>query len=482
MPYAEAPKEPTAVSLSARLVGWFFASSLLLIAVTGLIFYWATVSSLQWADDELLQKRVNTIRSILQAAVPDGDEIDHEVSEEMEGPRQIFIRVVVPPGTISHETPNMVDVLPVDIFPDVASHPLDALENADVMGKDGRVFRTVAAKVPTSAGFGVTQAYIQVATDVSLDQRVLGWYRILLVLMVVGGFFVCGIAGWLIVEHELSSLRAIATATSRIGASNLTYRLQLDKLPAELRELAWQFNRMLERLEVTYDGLKHYADNVAHELRTPLNKILLGSEVILRKARTVEEYQEAIESNIEECEALTKIVKGLLFVARAENAQMTLQRERSDLAQELRTVVEYFESSASDKTLQLLFDCPPGIEVNIDRPVFQRAISNLVTNAIAHTPAGGEVSVSAHRSPEGVEISIADSGEGIDPQHLPHVFDRFYRADKVRAANTDRVGLGLSITKSIVELHGGRIDVESEPGKGACFRIFLPSTSESVVT
>jgi two-component system heavy metal sensor histidine kinase CusS len=481
MQYAEAPKEPSAFSLSARLVGWFFASSLLLIALTGLIFYWATVSGLQWVDDELLEKRVHTIKALLQAAVPDGDEIDHEVSEEMEGPRQIFIRVVAPPGTISHETPNMVDVLPIGIFPSVASHPFDTLVNADVMGKDGRLFRTVAAKVPTSAGFGVTEAYIQVATDISLDQQVLGWYRILLVLVVVGGFFVCGIAGWLIVEHELSSLRAIATATSKVGANNLTYRIKLDGLPAELRELGWQFNRMLERLEVTYDGLKHYADNVAHELRTPLNKMLLGSEVILRKARTVEEYQEAIESNIEECEALTKIVKGLLFVARAENSQMTLQRERSDLARELRTVVEYFESSASDKALQLAFDCPSGINVSIDRPVFQRAVSNLVTNAIAHTSAGGLVTVSARQSSDGVEITIADSGEGIDPEHLPHVFDRFYRADKVRAANTDRVGLGLSITKSIVELHGGRIDVSSEPGKGASFRIFLPSDSESVV-
>lgn len=481
MQSAEAPKDPNAVSLAARLVGWFFASSLLLIAVTGLIFYWATVSGLQWADDELLQKRVHTIKAILQSPAPDSDEIDHEVSEEMEGPRQIFIRVVIPPGTISHETPNMVDVLPVGIFPNVEAHAYDTLENADVMGKDGRVFRTVAAKVATSPGFGVKEAYIQVATDVSLDQKVLGWYRIMLVLVIVGGFFVCGIAGWLIVDNELSSLRAITTATSRIGASNLTYRLKLDGLPAELRELGWQFNRMLERLEITYDGLKHYADNVAHELRTPLNKMLLGSEVILRKARTVEEYQDAIESNIEECEALTKIVKGLLFVARAENSQMTLQRELTDLGQELQTVVDYYESSASDATLRLQLSCPSGIKVNIDRPVFQRAISNLVTNAIAHTPAGGDVRVTVERTDDSYVISVIDSGEGIAPEHLPHVFDRFYRADKVRAASSDRVGLGLAITKSIIELHGGQIDVSSELGQGTTFRIVLPFSSETVV-
>jgi two-component system heavy metal sensor histidine kinase CusS len=339
----------------------------------------------------------------------------------------------------------------------------------------------VAAKVATSPGFGVKEAYIQVATDVSLDQKVLGWYRIMLVLVIVGGFFVCGIAGWLIVDNELSSLRAITTATSRIGASNLTYRLKLDGLPAELRELGWQFNRMLERLEITYDGLKHYADNVAHELRTPLNKMLLGSEVILRKARTVEEYQDAIESNIEECEALTKIVKGLLFVARAENSQMTLQRELTDLGQELQTVVDYYESSASDATLRLQLSCPSGIKVNIDRPVFQRAISNLVTNAIAHTPAGGDVRVTVERTDDSYVISVIDSGEGIAPEHLPHVFDRFYRADKVRAASSDRVGLGLAITKSIIELHGGQIDVSSELGQGTTFRIVLPFSSETVV-
>lgn len=463
------------MSLGARLVGWFFASSMLLIIVTGLIFYWTTQSGLQWADDELLDKRVHTISAILGSAKPDEDQIDHEVSEEMEGPRQIFIRVVIPPNTISHETPNMLDVLPVENFPDVRKSPYNFVSNADVTGRDGRLFRTVVTRVRTSPAFGVTEAYIQVATDVSLDQQVLGWYRILLVVVIIGGFFVCGLFGWLIVEHELRSLRSITAATAQIGASNLAYRLKLDGVPRELRELGWQFNRMLERLEVTYDGLKHYADNVAHELRTPLNKMLLGSEVTLRKVRTIEEYQEAIESNIEECEALTKIVKGLLFVARAENAQLKLQREEVDLSKELKTLLDYYESSASDGGISLKLECDTGIRASVDTAVFQRAVANLISNAISHTQSGGEVLLAVVRTSDGIALSVKDTGEGIAADHLPHLFDRFYRADAVRASSTDRVGLGLAITKSIIELHGGNIGVVSELGKGACFTILMPA-------
>lgn len=475
MPYARETNGPQTSSLRTRLIGWFFASSLAMIAITGLIFYWATVAGLQWADDELLDKRVNNIRSIVQAQTPDGDLIDHEVSEEMEGPRQIFIRVVFPPDVIAHETPNMADVLPVLRFPSVANAPFDVTVNADVTGTDGRLFRTVAARVHSSKVLGFSEVYIQVATDISLDQQVLSWYRTLLALVLLGGFIVCGFAGWLIIKSELRPLRDITEATSAIGPTNLGYRLPLDGLPTELRELAWQFNRMLDRLEITYDGLKSYADNVAHELRTPLNKMLLGSEVILRKARTVEEYQEAIESNIEECEALTNIVRGLLFVARAENAQMKLQREMVPLAKELANTRDYFESGATEANIALSVKCEPDISAHVDRLVFQRAINNLVANAISHTPAGGSVEIEVKPSDGHLDLFVRDTGEGIAPEHLPHVFDRFYRADPVRAAESDRVGLGLAITKSIVELHGGSIEVRSDVGKGTEFRIRIPA-------
>lgn len=461
-------------TLAFRLIGWFVVSTVAMIALTGLIFYWASIAGLEWADDQLLEKRVHIIRSIVQAQNPDPDLIDHEVSEEMDGPRQIFMRVVGPDNSTRHETPNMETLLPPGMFPDVSKAIFAHMSHADMTATDGRLFRLVSSRLKTSSAFDVSEVYVQVATDVSLDQQVLGWYRILLVIVVGLGIVVCGIAGALIIGAELEPLRRITAATTSIGPAKLTYRLSLDGLPQELDDLGQQFNLMLERLEVAYEGLQHYADNVAHELRTPLNKMLLGTEIILRKPRTADEYREALESNIEECEALTKIVQSLLFVARAENAQMTLRMEKMRLDEELRMIVQYYEAGAQDVGVSLMASCPEGLVIEVDRPVFQRAINNLVANAIAHTCGGGRVELFAAVAGDWVEITVRDTGEGIAPEHLPHVFNRFFRADSVRASGAERIGLGLAITKSVVELHGGTISVSSEPGEGTTFLIRLP--------
>lgn len=461
-------------TLAFRLIGWFVVSTVAMIAVTGLIFYWASIAGLEWADDQLLEKRVHIIRSIVEAQNPDPDLIDHEVSEEMDGPRQIFMRVVGPDNSTRHETPNMDTLLPPSLFPDVSTSVFGHMSHEDATATDGRLFRLVSSRLKTSSAFNVGEVYVQVATDVSLDQQVLGWYRILLVVVVGIGIIFCGIAGALIIGAELEPLRRITAATTSIGPAKLTYRLALDGLPQELRDLGHQFNLMLERLEVAYVGLQHYADNVAHELRTPLNKMLLGTEVILRKPRTADEYREALESNIEECEALTKIVQSLLFVARAENAQMTLQKETLRLDEELQKISLYYEAGAQDAGITLTVTCPDGLEIVVDRPVFQRAITNLVANAISHTGDGGRVDLRASVADGAVEISVRDTGEGIAPEHLPHVFNRFFRADAVRAGGAERIGLGLAITKSVVELHGGTISVTSVPGEGTAFVIRLP--------
>lgn len=468
-------------SLSSRLVIWLFVAISVTAVAISIIFYWATSRGLQWADDQILEKRLHIIRDFVQVPEPDPGSIDHEVSEEMEGPRQILIRVLAPPSRTLHETPNMSDSLPIEAFPDVTKAPLDQTVETDIAGSDGRRFRAVVARVRSTASLGATEVVIQIGTDVHLDEQVLAWYRNVLLVVVGGCVTLAAIAGLLIVREELRALRRITTATSGIESSNLSYRLPLEGLPLELSDLGSQFNNMLSRLERAYDGLRHYADDVAHELRTPLNKMLLGSEIALRKARTVEEYREAIESNVEECESLSRLVRGLLFVARADNTQAMIERKDVDVVRELEGIRDYFESGASDVGVGLALDTSGPINANLDRLLFQRAVANLVSNALSHTPKGGSVRIVARQDQGTTVVGVRDSGEGISEAHQAHVFDRFYRADEARSGD-ERIGLGLAITKSIVELHGGTITLESTPAQGTYFEIRLPPTPNGAPT
>lgn len=244
-----------------------------------------------------------------------------------------------------------------------------------------------------------------------------------------------------------------------------------------MRKNAHEFNEMLHDLERAYQKLQEYADNVAHELRSPVNKMLLASEIAIARVRTNEEYAEALASNMEECQRLSSIVEGLLFLARASSTQVKLQRERVSVARELERIRSFYEASASEAGVDLAMICNDQLEAEVDRVLFQRAVSNLVANAIAHTPNGGAVLIRGEATAEGVAVEIADTGEGIALADQPHIFDRFYRADRARTGADGRIGLGLPIAKSIVDLHGGRIDLDSAPGRGARLMLHFPSAA-----
>ena len=239
---------------------------------------------------------------------------------------------------------------------------------------------------------------------------------------------------------------------------------------------------MLERLQVAYSALRRYADDVAHELRTPLNRIQLGAEVALREARTPEAYRDALESTLEECMHLGSMAKSLLFLARIENGQATMLPVSLNLAERLEKIRDFFEESAADGGVALTVECDDQLSLVADATLLQRAVSNVVANALAHTPAGGSVTIRATLEAGFVVLEIADTGEGIATEQQAHIFDRFYRADQARGTDRDRVGLGLAITKSIVDLHRGRISVDSAPGRGARFFLRFPTTVEGFVS
>jgi signal transduction histidine kinase len=233
-------------------------------------------------------------------------------------------------------------------------------------------------------------------------------------------------------------------------------------------------NTMLKELEVANENLQQYADNVAHELRNPVNKVLLASEVALSRQRSAEEYQETLVSIVEESQRLSSIVGSLLFLARARRTKVELERQQIDVSSELDVIRAYFETSAQEAGVGLTVVCPHRLALDVDRTLFQRAVSNLVANALAHTPRGGGVRIDVSCADEHVDIAVTDSGAGIAEDSQARVFDRFYRVDAARTSTSGRLGLGLPITKSIMDLHGGSIALQSRVGHGTVVTLTFP--------
>ncbi len=456
-------------SLAGRLMLWFVGAAIALVLLTAVLLYFALAKGMEWRDDQVLLTRALTVRDLLSAAVVDPDYLDHEVSEDLEGPRQLFIRIVGPASIGTHETADM----PKE-FPKVAGNLLAGGREFGELVDAERRFRTLVMLVPLAGQPDGALATIQLAMDTSLDGEILGYYMELAAMVVAVALILSVIAGWYIVRTQLRPLRVLATAAARVERSTLDYRVAPDGLPSELREYVTQFNHMLDRLEAAYEALRRYADDVAHELRTPINRIQLGAEVALREARTPETYRDALESTLEECMHLGSMVKSLLFLARVENGQATLLPVNVSVAERLEKIRAFFQELAADGDIDLRVECEDQLWIMADATLFQRAVSNVVSNSLAHTPRGGRISMRAVSEPGGVVIEIADSGEGIAPEHQNRIFDRFYRVDRARVTANDRVGLGLAITKSIVELHQGRVAVRSSPGAGATFLLHFP--------
>lgn len=240
-----------------------------------------------------------------------------------------------------------------------------------------------------------------------------------------------------------------------------------------LHSAAETHDAMLLELAAANQALEHYADNVAHELRSPINKILVHAEVMLSRPRAKAEYQEALASVMEDAQDLSGIVSSLLFLARAQRGGVDLQSQRLELGAQLELIRSYFEATAQQALVQLTVDCPPGVVLHADRGLLQRALGNLVANAIRHTAPGGSVTLSVAAGPGEVTIYVIDTGEGMPAHVQARVFERFYRADAAPLAGGERVGLGLPIAKSIVDLHGGRISIASSPNCGTTVAIRL---------
>jgi heavy metal sensor kinase len=281
--------------------------------------------------------------------------------------------------------------------------------------------------------------------------------------------------GWFLAARALTPVLEVAQAAQRISGSNLSLRIPSRGAHDELDYLIETFNRMIDRLENSFNQIRQFSTDVSHELRTPITAIRGQLEVALFTASTADQYREAMLNSLQDVERLSQIVRALLLLSQAESGQLALQKTRVNLSELVADVVDQFQIPYEEARIRLTADLPGEVPVEVDRIQIERMISNLVSNAMKFTPPGGEVRVSLRQDSDGVELVVQDTGCGIATDHLPHIFDRFYRVPGRGASGPERgLGLGLSFVAWIAKAHQGNVRVESEPERGSRFIVFLP--------
>jgi two-component system heavy metal sensor histidine kinase CusS len=268
-------------------------------------------------------------------------------------------------------------------------------------------------------------------------------------------------------------VKALAQTAGHITGSRLDQRLNPEHTPRELHDMVAAFNLMLDRLQESFKRLNRFSSDIAHDLQTPLSNLMGGTQVALSRKRTTEEYEAVLASNVEEFERLSRMIKDMLFLSKADNPETIIERSRVDLRAELQKVIEYYDTLREEGRQPIRVE-GSGYVVG-DQLLIQRAIQNLISNALRHSD-GGRVEAAISTTVRGfVDLSVANTGPGILPEHQPYVFDRFYRTDSARTRSAEGSGLGLAIVKSIAELHTGKVTVTSTPGVLTTFTLRLPA-------
>lgn len=460
-------------SLSAWFTAWYTAACFAVLALATASLYWALATELDGEDDLFLADKVNVVRSILRDRPNDWSGLREEIALEPAARRfeQFYIRLLDESGKPVLSTPGMDRLLASSAF--LQEETGDRMQGVRIISTNGDRFRAVTTTAPVGLNTGKVWR-MQVAIDRAQDEKLLSHYRHWLWSILGAALVLCPFVGYRIARRGIRPVERIAETARHISSSTLSERIQPEGYPVELAELAGTFNAMLDRLEESFARLSEFSADIAHELRTPVNNIRGEAEVALVRARSVEEYRDVLSSCLEEAVRLSDLIGNLLFLARAESPGEHLRREPTDIGQVLEAVHDYFEPAAHEAGIRLTVECGENITIWVDRMLMQRALANLVSNALAYTQAGGTVALRAWKEAGNLHVEVKDTGVGIPSEALPCVFDRFYRVDRARSSRSGGTGLGLAIVKSIVMMHGGTVDIRSEIGVGTAVVFLLP--------
>jgi two-component system heavy metal sensor histidine kinase CusS len=450
-------------SIAWELIVLFTVATSLLLACGLGVFYTIVVRHAFAEDNAVLSDKVATLSGDLHETGPDA--FARELSADQEGEQSAYwIRMVDAQGRTYAETPGMNQLLPPENFPTPAKSA-SAVQNRKIYRNGPKLFSLVAAN-DDSGGEAYT---LQIAQDRSSDERVERNFAVLFAVVLASSALGSGLIAIIVTKRGLRPLQEMTQSFARVDPTHLKERVTPSGWPRELQPLAIAFDDMLKRLDDSFTRLSQFSADLAHELRTPIANMLGEAQVVLTRDRTAAEYRQTIESTIGECERLSRIVDNLLFVARADAAREPIARQRFDARAAVEKIAAFYQNVAEDRHVTI--SCSGEGQIYADPDLFERAVGNLLDNALRFTPEKGAIGIALSEH-DGFEVAVHDNGCGIAPEHLPRVFDRFYRAEPSRSS--DGAGLGLALVKSILDLHAGSASIDSEIGYGTTVTLIFP--------
>lgn len=460
-------------SIHSQLIAFYSLAAVILLVMIASVFYWEAQDVIRQADYTFVEEEANTIESILSDTVIDHALLKKAVIDHPQRTRnslyRYYVRVVDANGEVVIETPDMESLIKKPVISDLALHDHQKFDTHDYHGEN---YLTYITRVRLNGGESV--GYIQIALDISYQHTFTHDRRFYFVILVIGLLFALFL-GKVVTTRGLKRLDILTDTVKTITTSSLSQRVDTALLPNELVNLADAFNQMLDRIEMSFTRLHQMSADLSHELRTPINNLINQTEMLLSYSTLDAEHQNAHGSNLEELQRMASLIENILFLSRAESHQPALDKQIISVMSEIHKICEYYQAVADEKNIRFVLTGDASLLVNT--VMFRRMMNNLVSNAIKYTNENGLIQISVNENKDEVTITVEDNGIGIDSKHLPRLFDRFFRVDDSRSRNISGNGLGLAIVKSIVELHQGKIEVSSLPGKGSCVVIRLSKST-----
>ncbi|GAB2901921.1 heavy metal sensor histidine kinase [Paraburkholderia jirisanensis] len=462
-------------SLITRTTVSFALIACAVIAALGMYFYHSARASLEHRADVALMSRVEHFSRLVRQMYTVNELKERPLLfESMLGAEQDVLifrrqgevpfidvnpeRVPVPAlggGTMPHE-PALADIVET------------------VLPNGVRVHWAYASALAREDGLPVE---VIAGHPLSGEERVLAEDRLRILMALLAGALAATLLAYVVLRRGLRPVRDIAMHAAQISPTSLSVRLDSRAAPAELRQLTDAFNAMLDRLADGYQRLSQFSADLAHEIRTPVNVLIGQTQVTLAKTRDVDEYQQTLESNLEELNRLSKLAENMLFLAHADHAALTIDREPVGLADELHKIADYFEGIADERGMRFHIDAHGALWAN---PMLcRRAINNLVVNAVRYGASDSVVRLMGRQDEQGSTVVVENDGE-ISSDLLGRLFDRFYRADAARSRLTESSGLGLAIVKAIMNLHGGIATVSCPAPHVVRFELRFPRAAAAL--